>query len=361
MDLITILAVVIALGVIGIALLVLRGERARAETDARLAVFADMADKLSHAQTALGARVDERLDGIGKRLGDGLTQQAETTGKTLKELHERLAVIDAAQKEITGLSREVVGLQDILSNKQARGAFGEIQLNDLVSQVLPPQAYGFQVQLGNGKRADCVLDLPNPPGRIVIDSKFPLESYRALHDAPDEAARTAASRAFTADVRKHIKDIAERYIIPGETADQALMFLPSEAVYAELHGNFAAVVEESFKARVFIVSPTTLWATLNTIRAILKDARMQEAAALIQDQVRLLHEDIGRLDDRTAKLQSQFATVTKTIGEIRTSAGKISRHSEKIEEIELGMDGDETDSPQIAEIHEIPLRRDGGE
>ncbi len=370
MDISLILAIVAAAGVLIAVALIVRSDRTRADaaaqTTAQMNQFADIANRLSHAQTELGARVDERLDSLAKRLGDGLTQQTETTGKTLKELHERLAVIDSAQKEITDLSKEVVGLQDILSNKQARGAFGEYRLIDIIEDALPPSAYAFQVQLSNGRRADCVLNLPKPHGPIAIDSKFPLESYRALHAATDEAARTAAARAFSADVRKHVKDIAERYIVPGETAEQALMFLPSEAVYAELHANFPDVITECHRRRVYTVSPNTLWALLGTIRAVLKDARLQESAQLIQNQVRLLHTDVERLDQRTEKLQSQFATVTKTIGDIRTSAGKIARHSEKIEEIQLGgtQGPDAVDGPldqSMAEIHELPLRRDGSD
>ena len=166
----------------------------------------------------------------------------------------------------------MVGLQDILSNKQSRGAFGEIQLQDLVTTTLPPSAFKFQVTLGNSKRGDCLLTLPNPPGPVAIDSKFPLESFQALQGVENDAARQQAERAFRTDVITHVKDIAKKYIVPGETADSALMFLPSEAVYAELHANFRNVVEESFRHRVWIVSPTTLMATLNTVRAVLKDA-----------------------------------------------------------------------------------------
>ena len=213
----------------------------------------------------------ERLDTVSQGMGQRLSTSAEKTAETLGDLRKRLDVIDQAQKNIvevsSDLSGQVGGLQDILSNKQARGAFGEIQLNDLVRQILPPSAYRFQAQLGNGRRADCLLELPNPPGAIAIDAKFPLESYHALQAAADEVSKKAAERAFRDAMQSHIKDISERYILAGETADAALMFLPSEAVYAELHANFQAVVDASYRARVFIVSPTTLWATLNTVRA----------------------------------------------------------------------------------------------
>jgi DNA recombination protein RmuC len=250
-------------------------------------------------------------------------------------LQKRLAVIDAAQKNITDLSTDIVGLQDILSNKQARGSFGEIQLNDLVGNILPPNAYAFQVTLGNGKRADCLLKLPNPPGPIAIDSKFPLEGYEALRNAADEPARVQARRKLAADLRTHVQDIAARYIVPGETAESALLFLPSEAVYAELHANFRSVVEESYRARVWIVSPTTLMATLNTVRAILKDVHMREQAGVIQTEVVRLLDDVGRLDDRVGKLQRHFDQAGEDLRQIRISADKVNRRGERIVELEL--------------------------
>ncbi len=279
--------------------------------------------------------INQRLDALSRRLDDGLSDHTEKTGETLKGLHERLAVIDSAQKNITDLSQQMVGLQDILSNKQARGAFGEIQLQDIITAALPPSAYDFQVTLSNGKRADCLLTLPNPPGAIAIDSKFPLESYEKLRTANDDRAKTLAEREFSAAVKKHIIDIAERYIIAGETAESALMFLPSEAVYAELHANFRNVVEESFKRRVWIVSPTTLMATLNTVRAILKDVQMREQAGVIQNEVIKLLEDVSRLDKRVDNLQGHFDLASRDIKEIRTSADKVTKRGEKIDELQF--------------------------
>jgi len=327
-------------------------QRARRENLDQMARITEMAEALSRQQSELSGAlqqsqmtVNDRLDGLGKRLGDSLHQQSERTGQSLKTLYERLAVIDHAQKNLTDLSQQMVGLQDILSNKQARGAFGEIQLNDLVTATLPPSAYEFQVTLNNGKRADCLLKLPNPPGSIVIDAKFPLESYQALRDAgSDEAARTAAGRRFAQDVKAHVVAISEKYIVPGETAESALMFLPSEAVYAELHANFVNVVEESYRRRVWIVSPTTLMATLNTVRAILKDSRMREQAHVIQAEVQKMMEDVGRLDKRVGNLQSHFDLAVKDIGEIRTSTDKITRRGEKIEDLQLA---DETPAEDL--------------
>ncbi|MEE8334565.1 MAG: DNA recombination protein RmuC, partial [Alphaproteobacteria bacterium] len=243
------------------------------------------------------------------------------------------------------------------SNKQARGAFGEVQLQDIVTSALPPSAYGFQETLGNGKRADCLIRLPNPPGDIVIDAKFPLESYRALIAAKDDAARTAARRRFATDVNKHVTDIAERYIVPGETAESALMFLPSEAVYAELHTSFGEVIERSHRARVWIVSPTTLMATLNTVRAVLKDARMREQAGLIQNEVMTMLTDLTRLDDRVGKLESHFSMAEKDLRAIRISSDKIKGRGERIGEIEMGEDPDAEKEITGAEIHQIGQTR----
>jgi DNA recombination protein RmuC len=300
-----------------------------------LAAMRQTSEQLGTSQTIIADRLqqgqhqlNQRLDTLQAHLGDSLNKQTEKTGVSLKTLHERLAVIDAAQKNITDLSQQMVGLQDILSNKQARGAFGEIQLNDLVSSILPPSAYKFQVTLSNGKRPDCMLLLPLPPGSIAIDAKFPLDSYEALRAAKDDIAKQQATRSFSSDLKKHIMDIADRYIIPGETAESALMFLPSEAVYAELHANFRNVVEESFKRRVWIVSPTTLMATLNTVRAVLKDARMKEQAGLIQDQVLKMMLDMERLDKRVGSLRTHFNQADKNI----------TSHGDKIEAMQLGDD-----------------------
>ncbi|MEW5729575.1 MAG: DNA recombination protein RmuC [Pseudomonadota bacterium] len=307
-----------------------------AETQA--AAQAHLAERLQAQERALSKAVEERLADMAKRMDDGLQQASHRQATTMHELRERLAVIDAAQKNITELSAQVVSLQDILSNKQARGAFGEIQLADLVSGVLPPFAYEFQAQIGDGRRVDCLLKLPNPPGPIAVDAKFPLESYHQLRNARDDAERTAAGRAFATAILKHVRDIAERYIVAGETAESALMFLPSEAVYAELHANFPEVVEKSFRAKVWIVSPTTLMATLNTVRAVLKDARMREQAGVIQKEVRLLLDDVGRLDDRVSALDKHFNQAAEDIRQIRISTDKVVKRADKIEAVQMGED-----------------------
>jgi DNA recombination protein RmuC len=282
---------------------------------------------LREQEQALSKVVDERLDRTEK-----------ATGQIVTDLRERLARIDEAQKKIGELSTQVVSLQEVLSNKQARGAFGEVQLNDLVSSALPPQAYEFQSTLSSGVRVDCLLHLPNPPGSIAIDAKFPLESYSALRAVPtgDGPALAAAQRGFQQAIRKHIADIRDKYIVSGETAESALMFLPSEAVYAELHANFTSLVEESYKARVWIVSPTTMMATLNTVRAVLKDVRMREQAGAIQKTVGLLLDDVKRLDERVEKLKSHFAMTEKDLREVDISADRITKRGERILEVDLG-------------------------
>lgn len=291
--------------------------------------------------------IDEKLLAVTKSVGEGLRQSSAKTDETLANLRERLAKIDAAQQKISSLSEQVVSLQEVLSNKQARGAFGEIQLNDLVTSILPPSVYTFQAMLGNGKKADCLLKLPNPPGAIVIDAKFPLESYYALRNANDEREKLEASRFFKASVIKHIKDISEKYILAGETAESALMFLPSEAIYAELHANFIDVVETSYKAKVWIVSPTTLMATLNTVRAVLKDAHMRQQAGVIQKEVGCLIEDISRLDERVGNLEKHFRQACDDVEQIKISSAKIDRKIQKIEEIELA---DDTPAAELKQI-----------
>lgn len=338
---------------LAVLVLWLKGERGRAEAQAKIDQLTQIAGSLDAANRELAGRLgqladsqarataqltkslEERLDAVSQRLGEGLEKSATTTAKTIGELQTRLTVIDEAQKHISELSGQVIGLQDILANKQARGAFGEIQLNAIVQNALPPSAYEFQTVLSNNRRADCLIKLPNPPGAIIIDAKFPLESYQALRNAPDDGARAAAARQFAADVLRHVAAIAERYIIAGETAESALMFLPSEAVYAELHASFQGVMEKAYAARVWIVSPTTLMATLNTVRAVLKDAQMREQAHVIQREVGLLLADVGRLDDRVGKLQTHFAQAEQDLKQIGISTAKITSRAERIEAVEL--------------------------
>lgn len=287
------------------------------------------------AQERLRATMEKRLEEVTRQMGETLQGSAQRTARSLGELQQRLETIDRAQSKIEKLSGEVLTLQDILSNKQTRGAFGEIQLHDIVSKALPAGSYAMQVTLSNGKRADCLIHLPNPPGPIVIDSKFPLEAYEALRNAVTKAEMDAAARAMRTAIRTHIKAIAERYIIDGETADGALMFLPSEAVYAELHANFPDLVREGFNARVWTVSPTTCMATLNTMRAILKDARMREQAGAIRRELALLHADVGRLEARVGNLDRHFGMAQKDIEEIKISAGKAGVRARRLDNFDF--------------------------
>ncbi|QDY69941.1 DNA recombination protein RmuC [Qingshengfaniella alkalisoli] len=296
------------------------------------------------AQSQMLTTMEKRLEEVTRAMGDSLHGTATRTARSLGELQQRLETIDKAQTNIEKLSGDVLGLQDILSNKQTRGAFGEIQLNDIVSKALPPASYSFQTTLSNGKRADCVIHMPNPPGPIVIDSKFPLEAYEALRNAVTDAERQQAARAMRTAVKAHIKAIAEKYIIEGETADGALMFLPSEAVYAELHASFGDVVRDGFAARVWIVSPTTCMATLNTLRAVLKDVRMREQAGIIRKELALLIGDVTRLGDRVDNLDRHFGQARKDIESIRTSADKATRRAKRMDDFDF--QGVETDPSQ---------------
>ncbi|MBL6768674.1 MAG: DNA recombination protein RmuC [Alphaproteobacteria bacterium] len=286
------------------------------------------------------SRMEQTLSGFRQQLGQSLQQQTQSTHDNLTKLSERLAVIDTANNQISELTGQVTQLHNILANKTERGAFGEVQLENLIKTVLPPNAYAFQVTLPNQKRADCVLKLPNPPGDIVIDSKFPLEAWHSLQNAETKAEQQAARKQLAIAVRGHVKDIQEKYIVAGTTAESACLFLPSEAVYAELHANMPDVIEASYKARVWIVSPTTMMATLNTVRAVLRDARMREQTAIIQAEMLKLLEDVSRLDTRVDNLNRHFSQAQKDITEIQTSTTRITKRSHKITELDVSDDED---------------------
>ncbi|WP_317055946.1 DNA recombination protein RmuC [Roseovarius rhodophyticola] len=299
----------------------------------------------AQSQTAMLQLMEKRLSEVSGQMNENLQGSARRTAQTLGELQQRLTAIDKAQDNITKLSGDVLTLQDILSNKQTRGAFGEIQLTDIVSKALPKDSYTLQATLSNGKRADCLIHLPNPPGPICVDSKFPLEAYEALRNATNDWEVNEAAKFLRTSVKKHIKDISEKYILDGETADGALMFLPSEAVYAELHANFPDLVREGFAARVWIVSPTTCMATLNTMRAILKDARMREQAGAIRRELGLLFADVERLGTRVENLDRHFGQAAKDISDIKISADKAGRRARRLDNFdfeELAPDTDET-------------------
>lgn len=320
-----------------------------------------MADNLSAQQLKMQEnlanmqmRTNQSLAELQEKMNQSLMGNAKQTATSLTQLQERLATIDKAQENITKLSGDVLSLQDILSNKQTRGAFGEIQLNDIVGKALPRDSYALQHTLPNGKRADCLIHLPNPPGPIVIDSKFPLEAYEAMLASETEAELKAGIQAFKTSVRKHINDIADKYIIEGETADGALMFLPSEAIYAELHSKFSDLVQEGFTKRVWIVSPTTCMATLNTMRAILKDARMREQAGEIRKALRNLHRDVELVGERAGKLEIHLRQANEDVSGILTAASRAEKRAHKLDNFDF-----EELAPEQPNV--VPLTKQPGE
>jgi DNA recombination protein RmuC len=287
------------------------------------------------SQTAMLQVMEQRLADVQRQMTEALHGTSTRTARSLGELQTRLETIDKAQANIEKLSGNVLSLQDILSNKQTRGAFGEIQLHDIVQKALPKDAYTMQATLSNGKRADCLIHLPNPPGPIVIDAKFPLEAYEAIRRADTPRSVTEAAQAMRTAVRAHIRTIAEKYILEGETADGALMFLPSEAVYAELHANFPDLVREGFAVKVWIVSPTTCMATLNTMRAVLKDARMREQAGAIRKELALLYADVERLGVRVESLDRHFGQAAKDIEDIKVSSEKAGKRARRLDNFDF--------------------------
>ena len=277
----------------------------------------------------------DKLQQQERMLRETLQKQEHTATTSIGRLNERLAVISSAQKNISDLAGQIGTLQNVLDNKQARGLFGEFQLENLVKSALPPDSYALQHTLSNGRRVDCLIRFPNPPGPTAVDSKFPLESYRALTAATTEETRKPLVRTFSADIVRHLEAIAERYIIPGETAESALMFVPSETIFAEIHAHHEAVVKKGHQLRVYIVSPSTLWATLNTIRAILKDIRMQEQAGIIQTEVAEMVKDTERLDQRIASLERSYNQMAEDFRKIRISTDKIIRRAANIDSVEI--------------------------
>lgn len=314
--------------------------------------LADVQQQMQDRLADTSAKSQRSLFEMQEKVNAVLQGGSEKTTKSLTELEARLKAIDAAQENITKLSGDVLSLQDILSNKQTRGAFGEIQLNDIVTKAMPADSYTMQAKLSNGTRPDCLIHLPNPPGPIVIDAKFPLEAYEALVSADNEATKAQALTALKQAMRVHIKAIAEKYIIDGETAEGALMFLPSEAVYAEVHARLPEIVRDGFAARVWIVSPTTCMATLNTMRAILKDARMREQAGAIRKELAALHGDVGRLVDRVGNLDRHFSQASKDIEEIKISAEKAGKRSLRLDRFEFEEVPDEGEAAQVLRLTE---------
>jgi len=294
------------------------------------------ADSLGKRVQGLTESTDQRLKEISGQVEKRLSEGFEKTTETFTQVLTHLTRIDEAQKKITELSSNVVSLQEVLSDKRSRGAFGEVQLNALVRNVMPESGFALQHTLSNRKRADCVLFLPDPTGNVVIDAKFPLETFQRMQDDQlAEAERIQAKRQFRQDIRKHIDAIAGKYILPGETADGAMMFIPAEAVFAEIHAHFPDLVEEAFRRRVWLVSPTTMMAILTTARAVLKDAATREQVHIIQQHLRELSKDFGRFQTRMDNLSRHISQAHQDVSEVNTSARKISGRFEKIEKVEL--------------------------
>lgn len=295
----------------------------------------------------LGERVKELIDTNEKRLGEisgkveeRLDKGFEKTTTVFADVLKRLALIDRAQEKIAELSGNVVSLQEVLSDKRSRGAFGEVQLSALISNMMPENSYSLQHTFDNGVRADCVLFLPEPTGIICIDSKFPLESYQRMTDATlGDADRRSAEQQFRQDIKKHIKDISSKYIIPGETSDGAVMFIPAEAVFAEIHGHYPELVEEAQNARVWLASPTTMMAVLTTSRAVLKDAATRKQVHIIQEHLVALSKDFDRFQQRMDKLATHIGQANKDVGDVQISAKKITSRFTKIERVELEGEG----------------------
>lgn len=307
--------------------------RAQSETAGRLATMAEI---FGSRQADLARALTERLDGLGHRIGQSMTESTRATHENLRRLAERLAVIDRADRTIGELTGHVVALERIFSDKQARGAFGQGRMEAIVRDALPEGAYAFQATLSNGTRPDCVIRLPNGQPALAIDAKFPLEAWNRVRAAETAEAVKLAEAQFRRDVGKHVDDIRARYLLPGETQDTALMFVPSEALFADLHERFGDVVDRALSGRVVVVSPSLLMLSIQVVQSLLRDERMREQAHIVQAEVRRLIEDVGRLADRTAALERHFAQAVQDVDQIAISADKIARRGARIESLELG-------------------------
>ncbi|WP_341674918.1 DNA recombination protein RmuC [Niveibacterium sp. SC-1] len=292
--------------------------------------------QLSASAEVLSRTLGERLDAISGVVHERLDEGFKKTNETFTNVMARLATIDEAQKKIDGLTTNVVSLQQLLGDKRSRGAFGEVQLEALIRNALPPDGYAFQHVLASGARADCVLRLPEPTGMVAVDAKFPLENYhRMFEDEISEPERKAAQSAFRSDVKKHVEAIASKYIVAGETSDGAVMFVPAEAVFAEIHAYHPEVVQFAQDRRVWIVSPTTLMAILNTARAVLKDVETRKQIHVIKDALGKLSKDFQRFDDRMQKLATHIRQANEDVQDVHTSSRKISGHFARIEAVQL--------------------------
>jgi len=311
-------------------------EQARADQELIQNSFRNATQHLAGSIETLSKTVDGRLEQIGGKVNERLDEGFKKTNETFVSVMARLATIDEAQKKIDGLTTNVVSLQELLGDKRSRGAYGEVQLEGLVRNILPPQSYAMQHTLPNGSRADCVLMLPEPTGMVAVDSKFPLENYHRMFDAGlSEQDKALAARQFKADIKKHVDDISSKYIIPEVTSDGAVMFVPAEAVFAEIHAHHPEVVDYAMQRRVWVVSPTTLMAVLNTARAVMKDVETRKQVHIIQDELGKLGKDFGRFDERMKKLADHIRQANKDVDDVQISSRKITEQFAKIERVEL--------------------------
>ncbi len=301
------------------------------QMDAVRALQAEVTGRIATLTQSVG----ERFDSLQNRVGDGLKENVKETTESLSKLNERLAVIDAAQKNLNSLTSEVLTLKDVLSNKQTRGAFGQGRMEAIIRDALPPNAFEFQATLKNGKRPDCIIRLPNDPRPLVIDAKFPLESVTAFREARSDDEKKLAIARVRNDIAIHIKDISEKYIVPGETQEIAVMFVPSESIYADLHEFFDDVIQKAQQKRIMIASPSLLMMAIQMLQVIVKDSRMREQAHLVQQEVGRILDDVRRLNDRVGKLDTHFRQAQEDVAGISTSADKIVRRGEKITAMEL--------------------------
>ena len=341
---------VVALIALAIALIVhMRGRRRDtqaqatelAELKGRLQTFAEISVA---RQGDIARAVNERLDRMTHRVGTDLNETSRKTHESIAKLNERLAMIDTAQKNLTDLSTNMVSLQQILANKQARGAFGQMRMETIVQDGLPKGAYTFQATLSNGKRPDCLLHMPNTKAGVVIDAKFPLEGFEAFRIARRDEEKKEAAKRVRIDVGRHVDAMADRYFIAGETQDTAILFVPSEAIYADLCEHFTDIVQKAHRARIVICAPNMLMLAVQTMQAILKDVQMREQAHLIQREVAKLMDDMGRFRERVLDLQRHFGQTNQDIEKILTSSEKIAQRGRKIENLDF-----EDDAPKAVE------------
>src|SRR5437762_8410341 len=336
--------------------------RAQSESTGRVDA---MAQSLAGRQAEMARAVNERLDSVTHRVGQSMEATTRHTMDSLRVLHERLGIIDNAHKNLTDLTSQVTTLRDVLANKQSRGAFGQARMEAIVQDGMPQGSYEFQYTLSSGKRPDCVVFLPDQRP-LCIDAKFPLEAMTALHDARSDEERKFATQRLRNDVMKHVNDIAEKYLITGETQDTALMFVPSESVYAEIHDGFDDVIQKAYRARVVLVSPSLLMLAIQVMQQILKDARMRDAADQIRTEVLNLGDDLNRLRDRVLKLQNHFGQANEDVRQILISADKIEKRAGRIEELDFSKADAPAEAPRLVksaapELFPLPRQLQAGE